>query len=55
MANVCVKAISILTGNLNLGPSYLITTVTKPMVQILNWLYTGITYLLGYYVSPSKR
>ena len=31
MANISEKAISILAGNLNLGPSYLITTVILPI------------------------
>ena len=35
--------------------TFLEAKVTKPEIQLLNWLYVGITYLLGYYLSPSKR
>ena len=37
MANISEKAISILAGNLNLGCSYLITTVQYPINHVLIW------------------
>ena len=36
MANIWIKAISILAGNLNSGLSYLITTVTFPTINDFN-------------------
>ena len=49
MANIWEKAILILAGNLNLGPSYLITTVC-PILKgfcILPWLIYVLLLAVG--------
>ena len=45
MANIWIKAILILAGNLNLGHSYIITTVSQTArlkIHAVNWLFSFI-------------